>query len=119
MPLIFHTFSMLNMLNTQIVKNRPGKGQIMKRILSYLVISQGGMVIYLSQTRGYSTRNTKRSKYPMSAQCNSSSPSSEVSNIAIFSFLVFADAYTLTIILIVFIKFLIFILLPILSYSLT
>ena len=119
MPLTFHTFSMLNMLNTQIVKNRPGKGQTMKRILSQLVISQGGIVIYLSHTRGNSTRNTKRSKYPMSAQSNSCSSSSEVSNIAYFSFLLFETAYTLTISLIVSINFLIFILLLFFPYPLT
>lgn len=55
----------------------------------------------------------------MSAQSNSCSSSSEVSNIAYFSFLLFETAYTLTISLIVSINFLIFILLLVFPYPLT
>lgn len=40
-PLTFHKFYIENMLNAQMVKISPGKGHVMKRILSYFSISQG------------------------------------------------------------------------------
>jgi len=80
-------FSMFIIFNAQSVNKIPGKGQMVNRMLSKFSASQGGIVIFLIQSKGYSVTNINLSnKFIFSHNYYSYSLSS--SSISFFYFLV-------------------------------